>query len=773
MKKSKLNSDKVNPDDKVRKCKRRITSHIVTFLICIYFSISSFAIINISTSAADYPAGTIIPADPNVNPIILPTALTLNPYSYVFLATGNLTNQQWSIALGGSLSATSEMVINFLPDAATASSASIGTAAAGGPSVAAVGTYTFVLLVQNSNGESDEQQFRITVRQPVDIVLVLDKSGSMAWNSGTTTTSRWNALRAAVSLFMDGLEKFDVGGTNGDKIGLTFFDGAAVPPPTGFPTPLISTNGSTTPVNNNLTGGSAVTPGGSTAFGAGLQTGLGNMPVAANRRRIIITYTDGEQNVPNTTHVNVPGDNKVHLGAGVLTNDQLKIYPIGIGASGALPAILNQIAQSVEGGGFPQISTEDGTSMSGNYGTQFINVLADVLRTGSPQIVDTRLGRFIPSGISVTGAPGPFQTEQSFTVNKGIDKLVFNVISNVQEGLAITSVKKDGTEFIQLGSMSSGIGFRSFELDFLKQGMSTVKPQGTWTIKAQAFGSDQYEMILIVDDHKFKYELSTGNTRLKVGSPIPLTAKLKTSSLAVKDATVQAIILKPGDDLGDLLATTNAKIDTTAGPDPSNPGVQKYQDLLKDSSFLKKLLAKEQIINLSFNAGDSTYTGQFANPDVSGVYHVIFRIKSTGDTTLGTVERYQKSSVYVYFPDVDLAQSNVVLTTNASGQTILSFRPKASNGKFIGPGWASMIKLDSSAAQIQQIVDHGDGSYSITLTGDVNSNGVFSIGGETVYSGKISNIGKAGDEFWKQWWFWALLILILIILFFIFRKKKP
>jgi hypothetical protein len=647
-----------------------------------------------------------------------------------------------------------------------------------------VGTISFHVDARNSDGTgSDQELFTITVnREPIDLALVLDKSGSMSSLSGTSTVSRWTALTGAVALFMSNLESFS---TTNDNIGLTFFDGGVVKPVSGFPTPLISVIGSSSAVNGNFTGTTAIQPGGSTAFGYGLQDGLGKIPVVANRSRFIVTFTDGLQNIPSETYVNVSSatGNHVWLGAIPFSTTPVRIYPIGIGAAGSLPAVLSDISQSIEGGNQAQISTQDGTALSGNYGSDFINVLQTILNAGSPQIVDTRRSTFSTqisgSDAKRNAAKGAanfagFEDQQSFIVNKKVSKLVFNIVSNAPRELAIISVRKDSTEFIQYGKMTAGTGFRSFDLNLSAKGVPPVKSEGTWTITALSSTQDLYEVTLLADDHTTHYSFSSGSDRLKSGSPINLTARLSYGMPAIKNASVTVLIGKPGDDLGNLLATTPFTGKADSSSDPSTPAEQKYEALIKDSAFLAKLLANNQLIKLNFNASDSSYSGQFDSTGVSGVYQVIFLADVPDDSVHGHIVRYQRKSLYVYFPDVDLPNSNVTLVTKDS-LLILTFRPIASNGKFIGPGWGNTIRIDSSTATVQQVVDNGDGSYSITIKGSADATGVVVIGGQTIYSGTLGDITKTGGTgaIWKAWWFWLIILLLLILIIRLLKKKNP
>ncbi len=666
------------------------------------------------------------------------TPVILNGYegisfSYVFPTTGTVSSISSPLSEGLSSSSRLELFLDM---------GSVGIRAIGSD-LPVKGSYPFTLNVENSIGDvTDYQKYELIInRKPVDVVIVLDKSGSMGSLSGSSSISRWDALKSSVDLFMTDLEPLSI---TGDRIGLTFFDGAVVSPP-GGPVAMIDMIGSKATIMSNLTGTGALSPGGLTAMGSGLQDAFGKLPSDPTRTRIIVVFTDGLQNVPPMVSVI---SNEVYIGASTIVpsidTDPLKIYPIGIGTVTSLPAILNEITTSDQGSGGMQIHTEDGsgTSMSGNYGSEFLNMLAEILSGGSPQIIDTKAGIFdIKVDSALTNIVG-YESKQSFIVNKGVSKLLFNVISNALKGFSIVSVKKDGAEmFPDFGKLTNGNGFRTYVLDFKDKKLLGKSSSGTWTIQARSALKDPYVMTLIADDHNINYRNSSGNNRLEVGKPIQLVSNLNYSGRAIKNATINAIILRPGDDLGNLLSTTPSNSNPPSSGEPSNPGVQKYDELIKNPDFLNKLLAKNQIINLVYNSADSSYSGQFLNTDVSGVYQVIFRITTPTDPNFGELVRYQKNSIYVYFPDIDVKNSAVDLTTN-SNTTVINFRPIASNKKFIGPGWGSMIKFDSKTANVQNVVDNGDGSYSVTIQGNPESIGKFSLGGYVFFEGKLSSLGS-------------------------------
>ena len=121
--------------------------------------------------------------------------------------------------------------------------------------------------------------------EPVDVVLVLDRSGSMSDPAGPQT--KWELLREATSLFVS-LSRSD----RGDRIGVvTYADGARVDVPLA-PT---SGQGGAARVDQAL---ARIQPRGRTALGAGVRAAMGLLPSSSERRQVVVVVSDGKENEP-------------------------------------------------------------------------------------------------------------------------------------------------------------------------------------------------------------------------------------------------------------------------------------------------------------------------------------------------------------------------------------------------------------------------------------------------------------------------------------------
>jgi hypothetical protein len=149
--------------------------------------------------------------------------------------------------------------------------------------------------------------------------------------------------------------------------------------------------------------------------------------------------------------------------------------------------------------------------------------------------------------------------------------------------------------------------------------------------------------------------------------------------------------------------------------------------------------AQNRLVNLTFQSFIQNLYRKFLGLDVVGIYRVIFRISET-TPEFGTLNGFHQQSFNVGFKDVSLNNSNLVLSTNAAGHSVITFRPISSTGKFIGPGWASAISVSSPTVKAQKIEDLGDGTYRIEMNGKLSGKGQISIGKQTVFDGKLNNL---------------------------------
>jgi Uncharacterized protein containing a von Willebrand factor type A (vWA) domain len=644
-------------------------------------------------------------------------------------------------------------------------------------------SFTFTLIVADANNLATTATgtFEVFIERNVDVVMVLDRSGSMSLALGAGT--RWSALRQSVQNFMLAYETL----RPQDRTSISYFDtdlnplstccGALIPNTPSNPALSARIASELNEVTNQ--------PQGLTAMGMGLQNATTKL-TDADRSRNILLITDGEQNVPPMVNANGQGYND-----GTNIPDGIRIATIGIGnPSPQFNTILQNLASNSDGS---YNTTIDGNAfvfqggnsfgdLSSGFGNNFMTMLQD----NSPQIID-KTSTAIPANNTPV-------TLQEFPLNKAVNKLLLEFVvprsfevPQLAQLLSRIRVTKDGTPVTQFARpVFSGNYTNTILLlfDFRNpRTSSTLKPEGKWSIAISdsILNLGFCKLTSIADDHRLHMKRTWGNKNPKVKDDFPLTVNMDWLGYPVKDAKVEVLFEVPGTDWGKALAEApNVKLSDSA--DAGAPGVQKFNQLwATDSNFRKALEATGNLVTLT-HTGNGKYEGAFKNLPVAGVYRLIYRI-SGKDSAAGEFQRFISESFYTSFSNVDLTKSNVT-TVIQDGRLVMNLKPFTTYGVPIGPAAGTAFSVTNPAIRIANVVDHQDGSYTITFEGNINDTTSIQILGQTVHTGKLQDAGKGGSVIdrlndWLRdhgipvWLFWLVLLLLLIlILWFIFRKKN-
>jgi hypothetical protein len=197
---------------------------------------------------------------------------------------------------------------------------------------------------------------------PIDSVLVLDRSGSMAQLVGQRR--KIEALQTAASMYVD-LQRTDLGGGTGDRVGLvrynqlndeylslSFQQESSSAPPPGTVTKADALDHLSESAIQDV---SRLAPSGNTGIGGAMQRASGMLPPGAvpptERKQVMVVLTDGVENVDPHADVVLPGIHSDH--------PNLKIYSIGLGREDTTPPEINSaVLQAITNvtSGYHQIS---------------------------------------------------------------------------------------------------------------------------------------------------------------------------------------------------------------------------------------------------------------------------------------------------------------------------------------------------------------------------------------------------------------------------------
>ena len=624
--------------------------------------------------------------------------------------------------------------------------------------------------------------YRVPIlRDTVKVVLTLDISGSMGITLDDGTTTRLQALKDASYELITKLEEFQQAG---DSLGLTYFTTNVVQPAvTNFPKDFIPIAGDFTSliaVNADL---DPITPQQMTAMGSGLLDAktklLKNKENAPNTKRMAFLFTDGRQN----QYPMVLADGIELEGSQFLNDNQpnpkdsIRYFVLATWDAGVTIETLIKIGE--ESGGATTYANP-----AADLTTWFNDQLTNMLSDGSPQVITNKEGNTITDSIKYI-----------FDLNEGVTKLVVD-LSSAKEDSLIVKVKKNGKYLTHKAKERIHDNYKLLSFTFPVSDNNYIHSGGNWEVAIIGNTNKPYHLSAIADDHYLEFNCNTDKKIYTVGDPIKLSTFLSYANDPLFGGTnsVKAIVLKPGEDLGNLLATAQTP-DMDSIIDMGDGASMKFQELMaNDSAFYNAILPDEQIIDLTDN-GTGLFSGEFVNTDYTGIYNIIFLVK--GETNgYGKFERTDIISSVFKFGQVEEEQPEVVdnppaSTGNAPQYTVLRIRPKNKFGNYMGPGFKSKIKISinnkpirlikSARAQkvsetdnvnaksdpyLENIVDNLDGSYLIYVANVISEDNpeiTITVRDETLYEGKLYPI---------PFWFYIIVIIIIIILLLLQRNKS-
>ncbi len=205
-----------------------------------------------------------------------------------------------------------------------------------------------------------------TIARPtVASVLVLDKSGSMDWDSGIPNTTRLEVLRAAAPIFVDVMP-------DNDSLGIVSFDHDAYPV-MGVASAGIPVFGAGRTTAKSAIVAHTTNPLGATAIGDGIALAHSTLTgVSGVDHKAIVVFTDGHETAS-------------HYIADVASLINERVYAIGLGTAAELnPVALNALTDNT--GGYLLMTGNLGQNDLFRLAKYYLQILAGV--TNSDIVVD-------------------------------------------------------------------------------------------------------------------------------------------------------------------------------------------------------------------------------------------------------------------------------------------------------------------------------------------------------------------------------------------------
>lgn len=555
----------------------------------------------------------------------------------------------------------------------------------------------------------------LSERDPVDVMLVLDLSGSMLSAACPGCDSKLNVLKEAVEIFVQlwkALARPD------DRLGVNYFRttisefkvGSSVLLPVVANAPAMITD-----IRGQTTFGSNLT-----AMGGGLQMAIDTLD-DDTRLRSIILFTDGMQNVNPMVryirepplrffHLDIDDDPAVSANSGVppttpptrldLALDR-RINTIAVGATDSWVALLNNIANKTDG--LHKATTAPDEDLRRFY----VEELVDALRGGSPQLVDYRVASLAPNS-----------AEERFSINSSATKLVLKLSWDPGQDMGIR-VTKDGHDLTEIGQLISGPFYRLWVLEFpARLRGNAIVAQGEWVMRISGKAGAKYEAAAIVDEAVLNYEFTLAEQPYRVGDSLRLNVSISMGESPVTDARVSAQVLKPSTSIGTLLSTTPTPSLAQAQSEPGATEAQRMlQLLLQDETSWSALQPRANPVTLR-NNGDGSYSSTWGGTTVPGSYRVVFFVEGVNSLT-GEYRRTETVSALVEFAEAELSATEVRLLGPAGtdGSASLVLRPRDRYGNYLGPDYGHQIQVTVSPGTAATPGDLLDGRYRIALSG--------------------------------------------------------
>ena len=566
----------------------------------------------------------------------------------------------------------------------------------------------------------------------VDVVLVLDRSGSMSGLvpvSNAASREKIDVLKASANLFLD-LMRLDAG----DQLAEVSFSGAMGANsittdfgPTGELTAIGAAN-----IDDAKSAVNALDPGLQTDIHGALQQGLDVLTAAeaGDHRRVLIFFSDGER----TTG----GDPTEETFLQQFDDADVHVYSVGFGTPGGAgyQSIDVELLQTLANTGEPGFFHV--TERAEELDKFFVNAVAGA--TLNDVILDP-VGDVAPGQTHSVAVP---LTEQdsgiTFVLTWDNPALSLNLALRSPSGLVIDS--SNAGLFGERVSLVDAATYKLMKVDFPLLTGPSAEHNGTWQmIIGNPSGATVRYSASAIGESTIHVQMlpmaPTGGGSFLAGDSIPLqTVVRQHDATPVSTAVITVTPNVPLVGLGDLLssvAITEKELDEI--PDEINGDalslhermILALQKRLGGGNPLPRADAEPFELDPGKKPGE--FAGVFPETSISGVYSFTVSVDGLADCQL--FQREVSRSVTVSAA-VDAKLTTVTVVTPDPGQpgsVTVVVTPVSTGGGLVGPGFASGVQIDGGTrlAPTSEVTDNLDGSYSRSFRARDHGTTVLSI----------------------------------------------
>lgn len=532
-------------------------------------------------------------------------------------------------------------------------------------------------------------------RHPFDVVLVLDKSGSMqefppgAISGAVKATILHSAVQAFVAAWRDMDAAIPGGGEwSHDRIGMTFFNQASNPrtfPSGDPPANFFVERGADGSAWNDIIGDIGnLSPGGSTSVGGGINDAMAKWKSDPQNDLSLVLVTDGKQN----TAPLIADAGNGHLGldpvAGLpqeLRKRFIPIQTIGFGTpAGVDLALLTNISFETNGDSFISVNA---TTMFDNFAWTLIAILKGNTAAMALQQHETMTGQgpgaLKPLLVDASTRRAVFLLQWAPPLRNALDLEVLRPGGNAAAPRSNTKLPQAVIQTFDIGKGDTG----------------------TWSFRVKRGGPSHLEdvpytlNVLFLEQH-LDYRISFDTVHTGTGDQIGVRAVVAWDGKPLAHLPPNAIrvrIQRPNEALGTILhnSTADAGSGTTTTPtgDVKTPYDRKL-DAITDGKLLDRLLPRDVDTITLTDQGKGVYAGSFAGTSVPGSYGFEV-VLDWDDPRTGHLHRQERLEDTVKVKP-DQSKSDFVTTRGPNGSVYVSVTPRDRFGNYLGPGYSSLLK---------------------------------------------------------------------------------
>lgn len=613
-------------------------------------------------------------------------------------------------------------------------------------------------------------------RDPIDVALVLDKSGSMGDPACTGCESKMVVLQDAAELF---IQTWQMLSAADDRIAAVYFE-SSIDTFSDAGDQLVSLVGSGDDVIAYIR---SRTDGGATAMGGGAQTAI-NLLTDTSRPRSLIVFTDGMQN--RDPMIELQGGtyeirNTGRPGSGVspttpptrLNNAlDITVNTIGVGVTSAYEAELSAISGGTSG------LHQSTTNADADLRRFYIEQLVDTLRDASPQLIDYR---YAVAGDEMNDA-APFR------INAGANKVVISVSWDRRDaGRLPVSVFQNGKDVTRRaderrrGDFYDVFSFDTSPGDGEDGAGDALSSDGEWTVRVQSPEPLAYEVAALADHSLLDYEFETMPGVLQAGDTSVIAGEVALNGLPYgDDISVRAEIAIPRESIATALARTPAPRGIERRDGETLAEAKLRHLLLHDAKFRERI-SRVRVSKTLERTSTGRFSAPFPETSTAGTYRVSFLLSGSGPRT-GEFER-REERFFIVNPGPFGEQSSPiktvgVTTSEGTTTTTIRIRPQDVHGNFLGADQQDAVSGGVSGTGERAVVtDIGEGWYELTYTTTTSDPTLeISIGDTLVASGEAGELdvderppivsdrpSGDGDDAQTDYLCWLAWILVLVL----------